>query len=145
MNLRNVAIWTTGVMLVGTTVLPLWIASFESKDIFSAFGIIWLLSGSPILISFVLAKTLERTISTIILLCSTITYAIWYVYWLHFIFFSGQDLAMMVILFIGIWSLPVMLPAWIVAYVLNLAKLSTDRAACLMQNDTPCTITHNVV
>ena len=117
--------------MVGTMILPAWMTDWQGGldrmfDAFSFFAFLWLLSSAPLLISFVLAITLKRTVSTVILLCSTIAYAIWYAYWLHFIFFSDHEFASLAIIFIGIWSLPVMLPAWITALILNWRYVQTS-------------------
>ena len=127
MNLRNVTIWTTGVILSITIAVPCLINASQrwqgdvSKVLYTLWevGFLWLLSGSPLLVSFIIAIKSRRNIASAVLLVSTITFAIWYGYMLHFALWSGEYLSILAILYIGIFSLPVMLPAWIATLVLN--------------------------
>ena len=110
--------------MIGTMILPAWITNWQGGldrmfDALGAFAFYWLLSGAPLLIVFVLAMTLKNKISTVVLLFSVIAYCVLYARVLHYALFSGEDFALLAILFIGIWSLPMMIPAWIIAYALD--------------------------
>ena len=120
MNLRNVTIWTTGLALIGTIIFPYLlddVSLFHPRIfeiIFSA-TLIWLLSGSPLLVSFVLAIMLRDKNSSDILLASTIFYGI--CYGLACCVALFEFMGTILLLGIGIMSLPVMIPVWVIAYV----------------------------
>jgi hypothetical protein len=121
MNLRKVTIWTTGVMLIATLILPcrfFTIAPVQSFGTMQTFSFVWLTSGSPLVVSFILAKVLKYHISSIIILASTIAYSIWYICVLPTVFF--EDFGVLVLLCVAILSLPVMIPAWIAAIVIEI-------------------------
>jgi len=134
-KLRKVTIRTTGLMLIGTIIIPFFLLvcngwqrasphEFDVIDIiptfiFSfiiAFGI-WLQSGSPLLVSFIISKKLRHTTPAIILLGSTIYYAVWYAFILYLTFYA-EDLTLTIVV-VGLLSLPVLIPAWIVVLLLN--------------------------
>ena len=129
MNLRSVTIWTTGVMMVLPIVAPVGGSYFAyldgmNNDVNIVFGftvgILHFIFGCPpFVISFVLAKKLKNNVSAGIILISTIAWGVWYVvYWWEGASWSASTL---VVVFFGatILSLPVMLPAWITALILN--------------------------
>ena len=73
---------------------------------------------APFIVSFVLAKKLKDKAALGILLVSTVACSIWYIYWWEAAMWSSGG----IIVFFGfaaILSLPVMLPAWITALILN--------------------------
>ena len=114
MNLRNVTIWTTGLMMFGILVY-LWV--YFGNMAFACF--LWLFSGTPLLVSFVAAKFIETRISIVILLLSTIAYgflyaSVWYEY--HT---SIDGLAIFGIFSVCIVSLPMQIPAWIIVLILD--------------------------
>ena len=133
MNLRNVTIWTTGVMTAVSIATPivffvyfLWrMEEFSDVNkLFSLSGLIglgcwWLFSGSPLLVSFLIALLVKKRISIVVLLVATTVYGILFacVWGLMFIF--PAPIVMILAGGIGIAMLPIMLPAWIVALVLN--------------------------
>ena len=129
MKLRNVTIWTTGMMLIVTLAVPTTLAFFVNwKEVFSrsdggSFVMIALLFCSnclPPAISFAIARKLKHDIPALVLLVSTICYALWYGYYLYqmvfvnFWAFIGVCLTGIALLF------PVLLPLWILALLLNL-------------------------
>jgi hypothetical protein len=137
MNLRKVTIWTTGVMLIGTIMVPcldlffnfLAIRVFEVVDV----AFIWLFSGSPLAVSLYLTIKSRSHNSDITLLVSTIAYGVWYIFMLFDMMntFFGIPLHKQDhggtpdILLCGIFSLPVMLSAWGIA--LNLDPQYTEQ------------------
>jgi len=127
MNLRTITILTTGVMLAATFIVPC-ILSITVPDqsivILATFLILWFTSGSPLAVSFILAIKTRYYISSIILFVTTIVYSIWYACLLPTVF-DGY-LGSIVLLFIGILSLPVMIPAWITVLLLNLRYVKKD-------------------
>ena len=134
MNLRNVTIWTTGAMLIMTvvaifaTIFPLLIVSDFStteKSAEAIFGIIyfgsvlWLLSGLPAAVSFVVARKLKADIPVIILLVSTTAYGFVFVYYWYRALKPDQLLGFLWYGHIVPISLWWMLPAWITALLVN--------------------------
>ena len=128
-------------MLIGTIIIPFFLLvcggwqraspkAFDVIDIIPIFIVIfglWLLSGSPLLVSFIISKKLRYTAPAIILLGSTILYAVWYAFILYLTFYA-KDLTLTIVV-VGLFSLPVLIPAWIVALLLNayyVKKSSTD-------------------
>jgi len=122
MNLRNVTIWTTGVMLLLTIAVPVIILFCEGNRrpvvdniVLSVFfGLLFwsVFGGLPFVISYIIAKKLKYVISAVILLCSTIACGVWYFYALYgmlFVdtrtFFGSQ--------FLNVEWLPAMTPVWI--------------------------------
>ena len=130
MNLRNVTIWTTGVMMVAIFVAPFVILPNTEGLVGMILTMIlalqcWLcFAGSPLLVSFVLARTYEPRTSCIILILSTIAYGVWYFYMVYSQSASGWTLLphrelQAISVLIGILSLPMMIPAWITVLLLD--------------------------
>ena len=137
MNLRNVTIGTTGVMMVGTIFTPciydicffvflpflrVPMAVSGWMDILFFCVPVWLFSSTPMLVSFMIARTVNlRILSNLILLVTAIAYGIFYVLMLSFVIpdISPEAPAVVMFMAFGILSLPVMIPAWIIALVLN--------------------------
>ena len=122
MNLRSVTIWTTGVALIGTIVFPYLLGDVSLFhpllfEIILSCTLIWLLSGSPLLVSFFLAIMLRHKTSSEILLASTIFYGICYSLACCVALF--EFMGTILLLGIGIMSLPVMIPVWISALRAN--------------------------
>ena len=120
MNLRTVTIWTTAVMMLATIVAPCIFCVFHpprTSQHIVTLAFLWFTSIFPLVVSLVLAITLRYHISSIILLVSTIAYGIWYASALPTLFF--EYLGVVILLYLGILSLPVMIPAWIAALLLN--------------------------
>ena len=127
MNLRNVTIWTTGVMLIMPIAAPfavtLFLAPVSGFDLLGSIiaGILHYPFGcAPFVISFILARKLKNKASGGILLVSTIACAVWCVImWKEALCMGEGSLVGTFFGFDAILSLPVMLLAWILAYVLN--------------------------
>ncbi len=131
MNLRTATIGTTTVMLIGTVVAPyilLQVGVFQphgfAEDIGFATGL-WMFSGSPLLVSLVLALKLKYDPSTVVLLVSTIAYGAWYIM-VCYASFDGY-LGILVLYAVGILSLPVMIPAWVSAGFMEWKAKSNTR------------------
>jgi uncharacterized protein with PQ loop repeat len=76
-----------------------------------------LLIGFPMIISTIIVPKLEFNISVMILLVSTIAFGIWTIYaWYMQIFIYRSSPG---IYLIPIFAIPVMLPAWVAALLLN--------------------------
>ena len=122
MNLRNITIWMTAVLLFLVTLQPmaLLFGGFLRSDGGLGIGIavvLWLLSGPPLLISLLIALKAKSRISAAILLIATIIYGIAYSGgWCVQYFLTSQDVGIWAL---GILSLPVMIPVWIAALKLN--------------------------
>jgi len=123
-QLRTVTIWTTGLMLLLTMIIILPVFErFGAGDIFGDIffaSLLWFLSGSPLAVSFVVARKLGPTvIPNHILLISTIAYGAWYIYVLHDVFTSTYKFAVFALFGIGCFAFPVMFVAWVVSLYLD--------------------------
>jgi len=128
MKLRTVTIWTTWLLLLVTIVAPvLYYLAYELRGthfsigaVFSfcfTYALIWLFSGSPMLVSSIFALFLKHPVSLIVLLVSTIGYGLWFVYGWCQALDRNCCMSGLFLLSIAPGSLPVMIPAWIlVAY-----------------------------
>ena len=120
MNLRNITIWTTGVMMVVATVgafmFPFVVIGFvDDLIIYPLPPLIWLLTGLPLLISCIIVeKKLKHSISICVLLVSTVIYGILYVLVWYLSFFVDLRYG-----FLFVVGFPIMIPFWITAYVLD--------------------------
>ena len=127
MNLRSITIWMSAVMLVMSFVVS---AGYMFTVIVSILGIsytvhaigcsllYWCFTAYPFAITYFTTKKLKYVCSIAILLVPTIAYANGYFFFLYYLFFiENSDYSLM--LGITILSLPVMIPAWISATVLN--------------------------
>jgi len=134
MKLRNVTIWTTGLVLIVTVILPyllicIDVIPFHGFDTIGTIILIWGYSSLPLIISLVIAKRLKHDIPALLLLGSTFVYGLWYAFAFYSFAVSSAGLACLMIFAVGILSLPVMIPAWITALLLNsyyVKKSSTD-------------------
>ena len=118
MNLRTVTIWTTAVMMIGTSVVPWLLCVFHPPLLWDyQILIVWSISGLPLVISLLYAIILRYHVSSIILLIITIAYSILYVCTLPTAF--GAYLGPFALVVLGVLSLPVMTPAWIAAWLLD--------------------------
>ena len=146
MNLRTVTTWTTGVMMILALLIPagillytgfaeaiayppvpgvvgyIIILTFFVAHVMALSPIIWLFSGTPLLVAYILAKKLKYKPSTVILLVSSIAYGIWFTSVSAYLSDYGigrLSTCVQLLTLIGPCSLPVMLPCWIVALRLN--------------------------
>ena len=128
MNLRTVTIWTTGLTLIGTFIVPCvylfgndgesnLIDIICSPGIWLIWGTMWFVTGSPLLVSQIIAVRLKYEIPAFILLLSTIIYGCWFGYVHHQQFSAPGRWFVLPFIFVG--SLYFMLPAWFIAIMLN--------------------------
>ena len=141
MNLRTITIWTTALMLIvaifapflnlgrnfgGFAQLPIPIEMiiptiFGRLIISLGMAIFFLLlTGSPLVVSLIIARKLKPFIvPNFILLVSTIVYAMLFSYWWSLATDGGSCMNGIFVCYIAPSSLPVMIPVWIIAVVLN--------------------------
>jgi len=125
MNLRSISIWTTGVMLIVTVAVPTLLIfgitlGHHIRMIEAEFAVLlWFASSTPLLISYFVSRNLQYALSTLILLFSTIVYSIAYAWVLYLAFFI-DGMMLILLLYIGVASLSVMIPAWITALVIEI-------------------------
>jgi len=121
MNLRTVTIWTTGLTLIGTMVLPfMWLdLTWDDAVVCSAF---WFFNGSPLVVSLIVAVMLRHNTSTTILLVSTIAYGLWYVSMWYSILDANEItfVGFVILCFAsGLLDFSVMIPVWTIAIRLD--------------------------
>ena len=74
----------------------------------------------PLIVNLVLSFKWKYFWSHVILAVSSLLYGLWFAYAMYDAFYVHLDpQSALIILFVGIYSLPVMVPAWIVASLLN--------------------------
>ena len=127
MNLRNATIWMSAVMLIVSFVVSV---GYNFTVIVSMLGIsytvqaishsllYWCFTAYPFAITYFTTKKLRYVFPVAIVLVPTIAHAIGYFYFLYFLFFI-ENSARSLLLGITVLSLPVMIPAWIAATMLN--------------------------
>jgi len=139
-DLRMETIWITGLALPLTMILPAIVfqnligSPIAGKHILEAIfdgllfsSLLWFCSGSPLAVSFVIAKKLGPAVTpNLILLFSTITYGIWYIYVLHDVFTSTYKFAVFGLFGIGCFSFPVMFFVWVIVLYLD-ASLNSEK------------------
>ena len=129
MELRIVTIWATGLMSLLTFFVPIVLSCFAlyalRPQIPGDYGFVaitamlfWVCSGLPMVISYFIARKVKHLLSIIIILCPTIAYMIYYVYWLCQMFFVDA-LMFFWVMFAGMLFAPIMIPVWIVAVILD--------------------------
>ena len=130
MTARDITIWTTGLILIATIIAP-YIDVFVLpggsgySPVVTIFVVIyfcsmvWLFSGSPMAVTFLIARKLKHDIPAAILLVSSIAYSVLFVYaqYQTFIGTGGDMVALW--LFAPLGSLWWMIPAWVLALILN--------------------------
>ena len=124
MNLRNTTIWTTGLAILITTILPI----LHLHDIvLSRYAIIhgvkpvmflWLTGCLPLFISFFISISLKYEIPAATLFFPTTLYGIVCI-WFSYLGFIASSWALCALPYIAVWSLPIMIPAWITAYFVD--------------------------
>ena len=130
MNLRNVTIWTMGVMLIVATV-GAFIFSFlvigfvDDLIIYPLPPLIWLLTGLPLLISCIIEKKLKHNMSFCVLLVSTVIYGVLYVLVWYLSFFVDLRYG-----FLFVVGFPLMIPVWIAALVVNRRDATKQKPLC---------------
>ena len=124
MKLRTVTIWTTGLMLLLTTAVPvlLFLGGYlQTGDGMMASIVIavllWSFSAPPLIVSLMMAWKLKEGMPSVVILVTTIAYGVLYVCgWCVQWFMTSRDTG---IWFLGVLVLPVMIPVWIVVLILN--------------------------
>jgi len=120
-------IWTTGLMLILTFVVStcLTFSAWGKAPIDTLFGAVrcllffFLITGSPMFVSYFVSKNVKYAIPIFILFVSTVAYAIVYVWWAYrAVFFGGWDIP--ALLGICIMLLLLMIPVWIIAVVIEI-------------------------
>lgn len=137
MNFHAITIWTTLTALIASIIAPYVVAPFAyGLSPYQAFStnsmvlfpilvvfaatILWLLSGSPLLVSYIIAKKLKSfVIPNLVLLVSTIAFCIYSVYSWIMAIAGGGCMSGLFVVSIASCSVLWMLPAWIVALKLN--------------------------
>ena len=139
MTLCTVTFWTTLLLLLVTIAVP-YVYLFD-KDAFSmdfsttlasimtvtdfilvAFvlvlccSILWLLTGSPLLVSLLIARKLKYAFPAFILLVSTIVYGLWFGFIFHQQFADSSEFLLP---YIVIGSIIFMLPTWCLSWRIN--------------------------
>ena len=130
MNLRNVTIILSIIILLGMMTFVGHKATYRGITHFMA-GMAFFLPfyGTPLIVSIVLSIVSKNSFSQGILATTSLLYGIWFAYAMYFAFYVHLDpQSGLIILFVGIYSLPVMLPAWITAYVLDRNYAKKTRA-----------------
>jgi hypothetical protein len=136
MNLRTVTIWITALLIIWTLFVPVYgrfALQIGKNEGFLGHVVFWLFFALPLIVSFILSVVLKTERSNKILFVSTIAYGIWFA--LIFcnvfcdIFLSGENffkLNFLTFLIVGPLSLPVMIPAWIAAIVVEVRHRGED-------------------
>ena len=126
MNLRSVTIWTTGLMLIAPIIIPnVCLSVMDSSRTNSStplydMTVLGLLSVSPMVVSFIVARRLKYDIPALILLVSTITFCFLFVYsQCGYLADSGGNCMQALWLFTPFVSLYWLIPTWIVVLLLN--------------------------
>jgi len=83
------------------------------------FLMLWLTTGSPLVVSCVFSHILKHPVSVAILLVSTIVYGIWFVYGWYLALDPNCCMSAILLLYIAPGSLFWMIPAWIISWIIN--------------------------
>ena len=134
MNIRNVTIWTTGVMMIGTFIPNIvWVMQMQPASIPSQQAsvlwmcwvilVLWAFGGSPLAVSLVIAIKSKCDKASLVLLISTIIFVCWFLFpWTVAILGYNGGACSVVFLFV-LWiaplSLVIMVPAWVSVLQLN--------------------------
>ena len=121
MNLRNVTIGISCIILIGMIGFSVYITSFGGL-INIVFGTLLFLAlcGFPQIVSIMLSVRSKNPFSHITLMIASLLYGGWFAYIEYDAFFVNLDpQSGIAMIFIGVYALPVLLPLWIAAIVLN--------------------------
>jgi len=114
-------IFTAVLSAIGTIMLCARSAGFVTGLFFVPFSL------GPLLINLTQANFWMSRASQCILMLSSLAYAVWFGYAFIVYFWFGTDAqSALVLLFIGVYSLPVMIPVWIIAGLLNHYSIRPD-------------------
>ena len=122
MNLRILTIGLSSIVLLGMIVFLL--VSLAPPHGFAkvVWGTLFFLAfcGFPTVVSIILSAISKNSLSHILILASSILYGAWFAYVVYDAFFVHLDpQSGLVFLFVGFYFLPVLLPLWISAVLLN--------------------------
>ena len=135
MNLRTITIWTTGLMIIVTFVVPsfcvfvtegartnfstITMSAITIFNILYGMTLLWWFSGSPMAVSFIIARKLKYDTPIFILFVSTIAYCFLFVY-SQFQYLAATGGCMSALwLLTPFSSLFWLIPVWITAIMLN--------------------------
>ena len=121
MNLRIITIGLSCIILIGMITFTVYRADFRGDVVlmvsFIPFSLFY---AFPLIVSIMLSVYTRNSFSQIILLMASLLYGIWFAYAVYDAFYVNTDpQSGLVLIFVGIYALPVLLPLWITAYVLN--------------------------
>jgi hypothetical protein len=72
--------------------------------------------GFPLIVSIVLSAWTKNSLPQCILLTASLLYGVWFAYAVYSAFYVSPDpQSGLIIMFVGIYALPVLLPLWLVA------------------------------
>ena len=132
MNLRTLSIELSAIVLLGTISFVTYTASpsgfagiLYASPVFSWFY------GFPPIVSMVLSYRSKSPISQMILAGTSLLYGVWFTCIMYHEFYIAPPDAQrgLIILFVGIYALPVLLPLWIIAYFVEWRSRKKDQPA----------------
>jgi len=122
MNLRTISIGLSSSVLLGIICFGIYIGPRDNiiDFIFAPFFVL-LVAGFPPIVSMSLSARSKNSISQMILMTTSLLYGIWFAYVANNAFYVHvTSTSAIIILFVGIYFLPVSLPLWITAYVIEI-------------------------
>jgi hypothetical protein len=138
MTIRNVTIATTLWLLIITIIAPYIVSpsvyglsiyhGVKSTDYITLITnptvmwgclLLWLFTGSPLVVSLIIAVKVKHTVPSLVLLVSTIGYALWYILSWSIAMNAGHCMAGMSVIAIAPCSLVLMIPVWIATVSVN--------------------------
>jgi hypothetical protein len=122
MNLRNVSIGLSSLVLLGIVAFLIYSALGEGFFTLSTFALLLFLmlsSGFPPMVSIVLSACTKSPFSQVILAVTSLLYGVWYAYLVNEILYVSPEPSAIVFLVVGFFALPVLLPLWLIAIVIE--------------------------
>jgi len=122
MNLRNVTIGLSAGILLGMMGFVAYIASFGGA-VNMLLGVLFFLPfcGFPPIVSMVIAGYSKHHVSQILAVVASLLYGVWFTYAMYDCFYVHVDpQSALIIIFVGIYALPVLLPLWITAHIFEI-------------------------
>ena len=126
MKLRIVTILATGLMMIGTAIpfviviIHNFLPNGKFIDHFAAPVALWLFTSWPLIVSLIIAENhLKYIVPVVTLLVSMGTYCLLHFSAFYLIWLLQYPYGTIVFGTVSIWSLPVMVPIWIVVLRLN--------------------------
>jgi len=121
MTLRTITIALSSIILLGMIGFVAHMANDDVSGKVFAMTFFLPFYGFPLIVSIVLsARFKKEPASQVFLAIASLLYALWFVYAMHDAFYVHLDpQSGLVIIFVGIYALPILLPLWIVAFLLN--------------------------